>query len=242
VADPAHVLFAHLAQRSDEDIDLAAAALLIAEPEYPGLDVAHYLAMIDAMADVVRRRGARTPDAMLAEVTHYLFEELGFRGNDDDYYDPKNSFLNEVLDRRVGIPITLSLVLIEVGRRLGLELHGVSFPGHFLVRYVSSDGDRVLDPYHGGVALDQDEIEDRLRQALGQGAVLLPEHLQISTRKQVLTRMLNNLRGIYQRKGDAERELAALEKLAVLNPKDERVTEAADLLRKRAKSGGTGMN
>jgi regulator of sirC expression with transglutaminase-like and TPR domain len=241
LADAGQVLFAHLAQRAEEDIDLGAAALLVAEAEYPGLDVAHYLSMLDAMAEVVRKkRPGATGDALLGELTHYLFDDLGFRGNDDDYYDPKNSFLNEVLDRRVGIPITLSIVLMEVGRRLGIELHGVSFPGHFLVRLAAGDGDRVLDPYHGGVALDTEELEDRLKQAVGPGAVLLPEHLQVATKKQVLTRMLNNLRGIYQRKGDAEREWHVVEKLAVLNPKDERLGEALELLRKRG--GGPSLN
>jgi regulator of sirC expression with transglutaminase-like and TPR domain len=235
-----HVLFEHLANRADEDIDLAAAALLIAESEYPDLDVAHYLGMLDAMAETVRRR-CPSPERILAELSHYLFEELGFRGNDDDYYDPRNSYLNEVLDRRVGIPITLSLVLLEVGTRLGLELHGVSFPGHFLVRVGgAAASDQVIDPYHRGVALEKRELEDRLKQALGDGAELEPQHLQVASKKQVLTRMLNNLRGIYQRKGDSARELVMVEKLTILNPKDQKLGEAADLLRKR--ESGSSLN
>jgi regulator of sirC expression with transglutaminase-like and TPR domain len=240
LADAGHVLFAHLAQRPDDEIDLAAAALLIAEAEYPGLDVAHYLGMLDAMADSVRKRQGAGGEELLPALCHFLFEEMGFRGNDEDYYDPKNSFLNEVIDRRVGIPITLSLLFMEVGRRLGLELSGVSFPGHFLVRHHTGDGDKMLDPYHGGVALDGDELEERLKQAMGPNADLSAEHLQSASRRAVLTRLLNNLRGIYQRRGDAERELGVVEKLAVLNPKDERLSEALEALRKRG--GGAGLN
>lgn len=238
--DAGSVLFAHVASRADEDIDLAAAALLVAEAEYDNLDVGHYLGMLDAMAEAVRKRVPPGGDVLPA-LTHYLFEELGFRGNDEDYYDPKNSFLNEVLDRRIGIPITLSILFLEVGWRLGLALSGVSFPGHFLVRLERDDGEIMLDPYHGGVALSQEELEERLRQAMGQTAELTTEHLAPASRRAVLTRLLNNLRGIYQRLGDAERERAALEKLAALNPKDERVAESLNLLRKRGGEGG-GLN
>lgn len=235
MTDPAHVLFAHIASRPDDEIDLAAAALLVAEAEYPGLDVAAYLAMLDDMAEAVRRRlEADAPaDATLAALNRYLYEELGFRGNEDDYYDPKNSFLNEVMDRRVGIPITLSVIYLEVGRRLGLELDGVSFPGHFLVKWRAPDRERVLDPYHGGAELDRDELEDRLRRAIGQETELSDEYLQPANKRQILTRLLNNLRGIYQRSGDATRERAILERLAILNPQDARVSEALDALRQR---------
>jgi regulator of sirC expression with transglutaminase-like and TPR domain len=241
--DAGSVLFAHVAQRPDDEIDLAAAALLVAEAEYPNLDVGHYLAMLDGMADAVKKRvGPPGPGALLGAMTHYLFEELGFRGNDEDYYDPKNSFLNEVLDRRVGIPITLSIVFLEVGWRLGLTLQGVSFPGHFLVRLtVEGQEEQMLDPYHAGVALGPEELEERLKQAMGQSAELAAEHMQGASKRQVLTRMLNNLRGIYQRLGDGDRELAVLAKLSILNPKDERVGEALEALRKRA-TGGGGLN
>jgi len=240
--DAGSVLFAHVAQRPDDEIDLGAAALLVAEPEYPDLDVGHYLGMLDSMAEAVKKRvGHNAPTALLGGLRNYLFDELGFRGNDEDYYDPKNSFLNEVLDRRVGIPITLSIVFLEVGWRLGLTLQGVSFPGHFLVRLEQDGDEQMLDPYHGGVALGPEELEERLKQAMGQSAELAAEHTQSASKRQVLTRMLNNLRGIYQRLGDGERELAVLQKLAILNPKDDRVGEALEALRKRA-NGGEGLN
>ncbi len=240
--DAGSVLFAHVAQRPDDEIDLAAAALLVAEAEYPNLDVGHYLGMLDGMADAIKKRvGPPGVALLLGSLTHYLYDELGFRGNDEDYYDPKNSFLNEVLDRRVGIPITLSILFLELGWRVGLDLQGVSFPGHFLVRLEVDGNEQLLDPYHGGVALGPEELEERLKQAMGQSAELASEHMQGASKRQVLTRMLNNLRGIYQRLGDADRELAVLEKLAILNPKDERVGEALDTLRKRA-TGGGGLN
>lgn len=231
--DAGKVLFAHHASRPDDEIDLAAASLLIAEAEYPGLDVAAYLAMIDDMAEAVRARMTSGVDAVWHALNHYLFDELGFRGNDDDYYDPKNSFLNEVIDRRVGIPITMSLIYLEVGRRLGMELDGIAFPGHFLVQHRRADGDRLLDPYHKGVVLDTGELEERLRRALGEEAELTAEHLQVASKRQILTRMLNNLRGIYQRCGDVDRELGVLERLAILNPQDGRITDALEALRRR---------
>jgi regulator of sirC expression with transglutaminase-like and TPR domain len=235
--DAGHVLFQHVASRSDDEIDLAAAALLIAEVEYPGLDVAHYLGLLDGMADVVRARGGAPSggaDALLRALNHHLYEELGFRGNEEDYYDPKNSFLNEVIDRRIGIPITLSVIYLEVGRRVGLELDGVSFPGHFLVQHRTDQGAKaVLDPYHGGLALDREELEERLKRAIGQETQLSPEHLQIASKRNILTRMLNNLRGIYQRANDVPRERGCLEKLSILNPQDTRVGEALVALRRR---------
>jgi regulator of sirC expression with transglutaminase-like and TPR domain len=244
--DAGAVFFAHVAQKVDEEIDLAAAALLVADDEYEALDVPHYLSMLDGMAEAVRGRVGPGPEApaLLAAMNHHLFEELGFRGNEEDYYDPKNSFLNEVLDRRVGIPITLSIIFLEVGWRLGLPLSGVSFPGHFLVRLeVDGEGEQLLDPYHGGTALGAPELEDRLHQAMGPGTELSPDHMAAANKRQVLTRMLNNLRGIYQRLGDRERELSVLEKLTALNPRDERLADAASELRKRqVGEDGAGLN
>jgi regulator of sirC expression with transglutaminase-like and TPR domain len=232
--DAGHVLFQHIATRPDDQIDLGAAALLIAESEYPGLDVAHYLAVLDGFADGARRAGGGgppgTPAEALRRLNEHLFHDLGFQGNEQDYYDPKNSFLNEVIDRRIGIPITLSVLYLEVGRRAGLVLDGVSFPGHFLVQQRGPDGTLVLDPYHGGVSLSREELEERLGRALGAGTKLAAEHLQPASKRQILTRMLNNLRGIYQRSGDPARERAVLERLAILNPQDARVKEALDAM------------
>jgi regulator of sirC expression with transglutaminase-like and TPR domain len=231
--EPGHVLFSHVVSRADHEIDLATASLLVAEGEYPGLDVAHYVSMLEAMAETVRGR-VEGAEARLRALDRHLFDELGFRGNDDDYYDPKNSYLNEVIDRRVGIPITLSVLYLEVGRRVGLSLEGISFPGHFLVRHVFPGGHVVIDPYHHGARLDHDELEERLGVALGEATELSREHLQVATKKQILTRLLNNLRGVFQRAGDALREKDVVERLAILSPQDTRLAEALVALRRRA--------
>src|SRR3989449_10744606 len=129
--------FAALLALPDDAIDLGHAALLIAREEYPGLDVGRYLLRLDEMAEEIRRRmkGTEGAKSQIAHLNRLLFEEMGFRGNREEYYDPRNSFLNDVLDRRIGIPITLSTIYLEVGRRIGCPLAGAAFPGHFLVRY-----------------------------------------------------------------------------------------------------------
>lgn len=232
MAAPSDVLFQHVVDRDDDEIDLAAAALLIAEVEYPGLDVAHYVSVLDSWAESARSQPGAV-GAGTGELNGYLFEELGFRGNDEEYYDPRNSFLNEVIDRRIGIPITLCIIYMEVGRRLGLDLEGIAFPGHFLVRMKTDDGDQIIDPYHKGVRLEEEELESRLKQVLGASAELGPEHLPTASKRQILTRMLNNLRGIYQRQGDQQREQGILERLLILNPQDSRFGEALDQIKRK---------
>src|SRR3979490_2646139 len=146
ISKPGAGKWSEIAARPEEEIDLAEAALVIAAEEYRDLDVFHYLKQIDERAATLKRRlrpDISTSETILA-LNRYLFDELGFSGNAADYYDPRNSFLNEVLDRRLGIPITLSMVYVEIGRRLGLALRGVSFPGHFLVKCTVRDGALVL--------------------------------------------------------------------------------------------------
>ena len=161
--------FAELVSGSEADLDLAEAALLIAQEEQPELDVAAYLGRLDALADSVR---SRLPEAasfadIIQALNTVLFEEEGLSGNQTDYHDPRNSFLNEVLDRKLGIPITLSLVYIEVGNRLGVPLVGVGFPGHFVVKYAGPDGETVLDPFQAGSRVSQAQMEDKLRAMYG---------------------------------------------------------------------------
>src|SRR5262249_5531422 len=159
------IQWSEIVAREEEDIDLAEAALVIAAEEYRDLDILHYLSRIDEMAATLKRRLRRdisTPDTIIA-LNRYLFDELVFSGNAADYYDPRNSFLNEVLERRLGIPITLSMVYVEIGRRLGLALRGISFPGHFLVKCTVRDGALVLDPYANGASLGLDDLRQRLR-------------------------------------------------------------------------------
>ncbi len=181
------LLFAHAVSRPDEDLDLAAAALLIAEREYEGLDVSVWLGRLDELAAAARRRGRD-----VGAVRTTLFEELGFHGNQDDYYDPRNSFLNDVLERRTGIPITLAVVFLETAWRMGIDAVGIAYPGHFLVRV----GGLILDPFHGGRELDP--------------ASLSPEGLAPASKRAILTRMLHNLRALQPRRPWIDELLEAL--------------------------------
>lgn len=213
-----------IAAGPEDEIDLVEAALLIAAHEYPGLDVPAYQARMDRIALTLRSRLRRdiAPIEAIIALNRYLFEELGFGGNTRDYYDPRNSFLNEVLDRKLGIPITLALVYVEVGRRIGLALHGVSFPGHFLVKCPARDGVIVLDPYAGGASLALEDLRQRLR-ALRGGAAPPPEiarhMLAAAGKKEILARMLRNLKGIYLQRRDFPRALAASDRVIMLEPR-----------------------
>jgi regulator of sirC expression with transglutaminase-like and TPR domain len=196
---------------ADADLDLAACALLIAELERPGLPADDYLRRLDQLA---RGVGERSVDA----AARYLFVDHGFRGNADDYYDPRNSCLDQVIDRRLGIPITLSVVFLEVGWRLGLDVAGIGFPGHFLVRAREGGAERVLDPFRGGVTLDEEAQGLLLAQALGPRAVLAPQHVRPVGKREILARMLNNLRGIYLHGGRTDRVAEVRALLTVLHP------------------------
>jgi regulator of sirC expression with transglutaminase-like and TPR domain len=214
-------LFAHVVGRPDAHVDLAQAALMIAEGEYPGLDIPAYIAALDRFAARARRALAQAPaDPPMATVLRVLYGDLGFRGNSDDYYDPRNSFLNDVLDRRTGIPITLGVVLIEVCRRVGIEARGVSYPGHFLVRSPTPGGAVFIDPFEG-VPLDENDLLALYRRATGDDGPVDPRRLEPATRKQILLRMLNNLRGVYETRDDKRRLQDVLLRMSVLAPLDD---------------------
>ncbi|MEM7050709.1 MAG: transglutaminase-like domain-containing protein [Acidobacteriota bacterium] len=211
--------FARLVARPDGQIDLAEGALLIAAEEYPELDIEDQLRRLDGLADAARGALAEVEDdplLRLQRLNRFLFVESGFRGNREDYYDPRNSFLNEVLERRLGIPITLSLVLMEVGRRAGVELEGVGFPGHFLVRH----GQTLLDPFDGGRFLNCHDCQDLLACMTGGRMPFHDGLLRTASNHEILLRMLNNLRGIYSEIGDQERVIAVLDRLLLLAPED----------------------
>lgn len=211
-----------IADTPDAQIDLAEAALVIAAAEYPGLDIDAGLGQLDAMGETLRRRlrpDISATDTLLA-LNHYLFKELGFAGNTADYYDPRNSFLNEVLERRTGIPITISLVYMEVGRRAGLPLHGVSFPGHFLVKCAMRGGIAILDPYAGGASLSLDDLRERLAtlQPDGPAPELSADMLVPAANREILARLLRNLKGIYLLRKDFARALMAADGIVSLAP------------------------
>ncbi len=210
-----------LVDRPEEAIDLAEAALLIAQGEYPQLDIGAYLERLDHLAGKVRARlspGA-PPEKIVAAMNQRLFEEEGFAGNTGRYYDPRNSFLNDVLDRRIGIPISLSIVYMEVGRRLGLSLEGVSFPGHFLVKLELENGEVVLDPYSGGASLSERELGKRLRRFHGDlSGVSIDRFLTGASKKEILVRMLRNLKAIYLHREDFARALSEVQRILLIMP------------------------
>lgn len=184
---------------------IAPAAVALARIEYPSLDAAPYLQRLQRMGESAAARVDRIGDAALqpriAALNAYLYEELGFSGNRAQYDDPRNSFLNEVLDRRTGIPITLAVIYLEVGRRAGLHLEGVNFPGHFLVRASSErePDELIIDAFHSGALLSEIDCRQLLRQHLGEEAAFDPSLLATATRQQIVVRMLVNLKRIYVR-------------------------------------------
>lgn len=202
----------------ERDLDLASAALWLAAEEYPALDPQIYLGRLESMAERVRGVWGRRPGTVAAlDALHsVLIEEENFGGNTDNYYDPRNSFLNSVLERRVGIPISLSIVWIEVGRRAGIPIEGVNLPGHFVVRLLDRRESVLIDPFCGGIVLTTDECEERLRQTQGDSARLSSEDLVAAGPKQVLVRMLNNLRLIYLETDDYGRALSVVDRLALI--------------------------
>ena len=204
----------------DEGIDLARAALEIARDDYPDLDAARYLRRIDRLAvDVLERLGnEKTVYHRIAALNAVMFEEHGFRGNRDNYYDPKNSFLNEVIERRTGIPISLSVLYMEVARRIGLPLNGVNFPGHFLVKYFDDREKIVIDPFNGGEIKSKEGLAKLLESLYGGKIPLAGDFLEPVTKKQIIRRMLNNLKAIYIRENSFLKGLAVLQRLVILNP------------------------
>jgi regulator of sirC expression with transglutaminase-like and TPR domain len=187
------------------DPDLAIAALMIARVEYPSLDAGPYLDRLDAIGQEAKRRLARLDSDHYAQVmtlNEYLFSELRFVGNSTRYEDPRNSCLNEVLDRRTGIPITLALVYLEIARRAGLHVVGVNFPGHFLLRCPARRDlpmaeDLIIDAFHGGALLSEDACQTLLQRHAGEGAVFDSQLMMRATKPQILVRMLLNLKGLY---------------------------------------------
>lgn len=215
--------FLEFARASDDDIDLAKAALVIAKSEYPELRVQDYMDRLARMSEAIDERLERQAplSRTIAAMNRYLFDELGFAGNVDDYFDPRNSFLNEVLERRLGIPISLSIVYMDIARRLGLPMMGVSFPGHFLVKMTVSGGDVVLDPFAGGVSLTVQDLKMRLRTIFpDERDPDLQSHLRPAGNRDTLVRMLRNLKGIYYDAGLYDKALRTTEHLLVLAPGD----------------------
>jgi regulator of sirC expression with transglutaminase-like and TPR domain len=228
----AHERWARLTDTRSQEVNLAEGALLIAADEYETLDIDVYLTRIEEMAGALRRRLRSDigPTEALLALNRYVFDELGFTGNTGDYYDPRNSFLNDVIERRLGIPITLAVLYIEIGRRIGLPLEGVSFPAHFLVKCVLREGTIVIDPYARGASLAIADLQQRLK-AFSNRVELDPavvtRLLAAADPKEILARMLRNLCGIYKNRQEPLKALAATNRIVALLP------ESADDYRER---------
>ncbi len=212
--------FRQAVDRTEADIDLGKAALTIATSDYPDLDINAYLSRIDGLATAVAARLGAEADVYrsIAALNFVLFEQQAFRGNREHYFDPRNSFLNEVLDRKTGIPISLSILYIEVAHRIGLSLQGVGFPGHFLVKYPGDNEEIVVDPFNRGEILSQQNLETMLYRLYGGKIVFEPHLLETISKKQILRRMLNNLKIIYLRQNDLIKGLSIVDRLMVLDP------------------------
>ncbi len=221
--------------RVDASGDLVEAALLIAADEYPGLDIRGYLDRIDEMGRTLRARlrADISPAEAILALNHYLFDELGYSGNSPDFFDPRNSYLNEVMDRRLGIPISLAVIYIAVGRRIGLPLHGVSFPGHFLVKCNLHTGVMMLDAFAKGASLDARTLEERWRAGSGSHVLFdsraFQAALRTATTTEILARMLRNLQAIYLRQDNLDKALWAVDRIIGLTP------NAADAYRERGR-------
>jgi regulator of sirC expression with transglutaminase-like and TPR domain len=220
--------FARLLKAPDAELDLARACLMVAQDEYRGLDVEHWLAEIEGLA--ARLRGRLAPNAAAEErviaLNELLFQDLGYWGNTEDYYDPRNSYLNDVIERRTGIPITLSVLYMELAQRIGLACEGVSFPGHFLVRVQVRGGVLVLDPFCGGVPQSEDELRERLQRVIPEDAAAgvavadlpLDQFLEAASKRQILGRLLRNLKAIHRDADRPEQLLAVLNRMLLVQP------------------------
>ena len=207
---------------AQEPVDLARGCFAIAREEYPDLDDAGYLRALDELAAGAMRGlpAGASPERKVGRLNSFLFHDQGFNGNRTDYYDPRNSFLNDVIDRRTGIPITLSILYLEVGRRCGLRVEGVGFPGHFLCKVTLDGGELVVDPFHQGQLLGLDEIKRRLAAAVGEGVKFDARVLRAARPREILIRMLQNLRTVYQERNDLPRALSAVDRLLLLAPEN----------------------
>ena len=223
-----YVAFRKAVDRPEDEIDLGHAAVAIATQEYPDLKIDDCLSQLDRLGQAVELRmgDEKNPYRIIAALNTVLFKELGFQGNRSEYYDPKNSFLNDVLTRKKGIPISLSVIYMEVARRVGLSLAGVGFPGHFLVKYEDGNIEILIDVFDGGEIRAREDLE-RMLQQLYRGQVSYQAGFLAALRKRdILRRMLNNLKWIYLERGEPLKTLSVLDQLVILDPRS--VSEIRD--------------
>ncbi|MEW6210408.1 MAG: tetratricopeptide repeat protein [Acidobacteriota bacterium] len=212
--------FREMVLQEDHRIDLAESALLVAAEEYPRLDVELYKEKLDYFSDIAssRARGLALARDVISALNEALFEDIGFHGNRDHYYDPRNSFLNEVIDRRTGIPITLTIVYMEVARRIGFAVEGVGLPGHFIAKCAEGGEEIFIDPFNSGRVMGEIGCAELLLEMSGGRLKLEPAHLAAATNRQILARMLSNLLAIYGGSNDYTRARAVIERILILSP------------------------
>jgi regulator of sirC expression with transglutaminase-like and TPR domain len=210
--------FAEYAAGEVANENIARGALLIALEDYPQLDVAESLARLDDLARRVMKRcvPGEPPVFRLGHLHAEMFDEDGYRGDADHYYDPRNAYLNEVIDRRRGIPITLSIVFMHVALRIGLNVSGVGLPGHYIVKVQFELNEVYVDPFHGGTTLNMTEIAALMTQMTGGRGRLTSDHLRAWSARETLLRILGNLQNMWARAGDTRRALAAGERMELL--------------------------
>jgi regulator of sirC expression with transglutaminase-like and TPR domain len=231
-----------LARQPDAPLDVAELALHLARDEYPDLDVEAHLSELDAMAHEAKRLVRGDFDTAVTGLARYLFHDLGFRGNARDYYDPRNSYFNQVLERRTGIPITLSAVTMALGRRVGLNVVGVGLPGHFIVKVIDAEREILLDPFHGGRRLVPDDCAALVFQATGREFDPQPAHLEAVALGPMVLRMLNNLKGIYLGQEDFVRAVRVLERLYQLAPHEALLRRDLGICYLRLEKPGKSLN
>ena len=202
------------------EVDLGRAALVSAQLEYPGLDPDPYLKKLAAFARSIRSRLSHhaSPPSAISAINRCLFDEQGFHGNEADYYDPRNSFLNDVIDRRTGIPITLCVVYLEMARRLELPFFGVGLPGHFIVKYNNGDDVFYIDTFHQGQLLEREGCRHLVSSVLGAASELTDSNFGAVDERYIILRMLHNLRGIYFNTGRHRKALLTQEAILALSP------------------------
>ena len=217
----------------EDDLDLTRAALMIARTEHPHLDVERYAARMDELAGRVEALISDLhPQRTIAALNRVLFEDLGMRGNREDYYDPRNSFLNDVLDRGLGIPITLSIVYMEVARRVGFSLAGIGMPGHFLLTHRGREaGEILIDCFNRGDILSHQDCQSRLDEIYSGEMTLRPEFLHPISRRQILMRMLNNLKTVYLSTRNFRKALPIADLILVIYPRSSDDVKQRALLR-----------
>ncbi|MEO5616965.1 MAG: transglutaminase-like domain-containing protein [Candidatus Eisenbacteria bacterium] len=242
--DPIREDFIRSVKRPEPAMDLARTALIVAAESDPNVDVDGVIHTLDSWAGELKQR--LDPEwnnlQKLARLRSFVFEELGFKGERRDYYNPNNSLLHEVVKNRRGVPLTLSIVFMELGWRLGIPFEGVAFPGHFMVRLTGEPGDLILDPFEHGCSIHEDDCRRILQEVTG-GALEFHEDLLASvTKHDMIRRLLHNLKGAYLRAGDDERALSAVERLLLLAPGDAHELRDAGLLLFRLQRYGRALD